>query len=315
MSNLNRSYFLVRLGRQGIYVESCISGNFIGVDYNIPQDLTPDLTDEWRGFNKKFIPLWLNFNSNKNKTKVAAGLACASLWTVSKGIKRGDIVICPDFRSVRYHFGEISGDYYYVPGESLPHRRSVNWSSSFIERSDMSNALRNSTGCIGTVAELTKHAEEIERLIGSDSKHKLLSTDETMEDLSAFAMEKHLEDFLIQNWSQTDFGKEYDIFEEDGEIVGRQYPTDTGPVDILAVKKDKSELLIIELKKGRASDAAVGQILRYMGYAIQELSEPNQKVRGVIIALEDDQRIRRALIPTSNIDFYRYQISFKLLKT
>ena len=109
-------------------------------------------------------------------------------------------------------------------------------------------------------------------------------------------------------------GKEYDIFEEDGEKVGQQYPTDTGPMDILAIKKDKTELLVVELKKGRASDVVVGQTLRYMGYAAQELAEQNQRVRGIIIALEDDQRIRRALSVSPNIEFYRYQISFRLVK-
>ncbi|MHB1236297.1 MAG: endonuclease NucS domain-containing protein [Gallionella sp.] len=118
----------------------------------------------------------------------------------------------------------------------------------------------------------------------------------------------------MQNWAQTALGKEYDIFEEDGEKVGQQYPTDTGQLDILAIKKDKSELLVVELKKGRASDAVVGQVLRYMGFVLQELAEPGQKVKGVIIAQEDDQRIKRALAVTPNIEFFRYQISFKLLK-
>ena len=95
---------------------------------------------------------------------------------------------------------------------------------------------------------------------------------------------------------------------------GRQYPTDTGRIDILAVSKNKQELLVIELKKGRASDVVVGQILRYMGYVQEELAEEGQTVKGIIIALEDDQRIRRALAMVRNIDFYRYQISFKLLK-
>ena len=35
-------------------------------------------------------------------------------------------------------------------------------------------------------------------------------------------------------------------------------------------------------------------------------------MKGVIIALEDDRRLRRALKVTSNIDFYRYEVSFKL---
>jgi restriction system protein len=71
---------------------------------------------------------------------------------------------------------------------------------------------------------------------------------------------------------------------------------------------------VVELKKGRTSDSVVGQIQRYMGYVKEELAEPNQKVRGVIIALEDDLRIKRALSVTSNIDFYRYEVRFNLMK-
>ena len=76
----------------------------------------------------------------------------------------------------------------------------------------------------------------------------------------------------------------------------------------------EATLLVVELKKGRASDAVVGQVLRYMGYVQEELAEPGQQVRGVIIALEDDTRLRRALAMTPNIDLYHYQVSFKLLK-
>lgn len=72
--------------------------------------------------------------------------------------------------------------------------------------------------------------------------------------------------------------------------------------------------MVIELKKGRASDNVVGQIQRYMGYVLEELAEDQQSVRGVIIALEDDLRIRRALKVTNNIDFYRYEIKFSLYK-
>ncbi|MBQ8828686.1 MAG: DUF91 domain-containing protein, partial [Burkholderiaceae bacterium] len=75
---------------------------------------------------------------------------------------------------------------------------------------------------------------------------------------------------------------------------------------------DKKTLLVVELKRGQASDKVVGQILRYMGFAKTELCENGQTVRGVIIALEDDQRLRRALSVVDNIDFYRYKISFKL---
>jgi restriction system protein len=58
----------------------------------------------------------------------------------------------------------------------------------------------------------------------------------------------------------------------------------------------------------------VGQIQRYMGYVKDELAEPIQQVQGIIIALEDDLKLPRALSVTNNIDFYRYSVSFKLIK-
>ena len=110
-------------------------------------------------------------------------------------------------------------------------------------------------------------------------------------------------------------GRNYDIYQEDGELIGRQYSTDTGFIDILAISKDKRELLVVELKKGRASDSVVGQIQRYMGYVLEELVEEGQTVRGIIIALEEDNRIRRALAVAPNIEFYKYQVNFRLFKS
>ena len=43
---------------------------------------------------QQFIPVYLA--NNPAKTKIGAGLACGALWTVSKGILKGDIVLCPD---------------------------------------------------------------------------------------------------------------------------------------------------------------------------------------------------------------------------
>ena len=44
----------------------------------------------------------------------------------------------------------------------------------------------------------------------------------------------------------------------------------------------------------------VGQI--YMGYVKEELAEPGQDVKGVIIALDEDLRLKRALSVTNNIE-------------
>jgi restriction system protein len=306
-----KGYYRVMLGQKSVYAAECFAGSFIGTDFGIDQDLTKKLPEEWRAFNQEFIPIYLA--KHPDKTKIGAGLACGALWTVSKGITRGDLVLCPD-GSGHYRVGEVNGDYTYEPGKILFHRRPVQWLNVSIDRAAMSEALRNSTGSIGTVSNISRYSEEIERLIGGVSAPKLISTDETVEDPTAFALEEHLEDFLVKNWAQTELGKEYDIYEEDGEKA-QQYQTDTGPLDILAISKDKKRLLVVELKKGRASDAVVGQTLRYMSFVQEMLAEKDQTVHGIIIALEDDQRIRRALAMVSNILFYRYQISFKLVRT
>lgn len=306
-----KNYYRIMLGRKSIHADECYKGNFIGADFGITVDLTGKLPDDWKDFNKKFIPVFLE--KHPDKTKVTAGLACGALYTIAKGIHNGDIVLCPDGEG-SYLVGEVLEGYSYHPGATLPHRRVVRWYTKKIDRSSVSEPLQNSTGSIGTVSDITKYAEEIEALIAGNRPPAIVATDETIEDPSVFALEKHLEDFLVQNWKQTELGKKYDIYEEDGELVGQQYQTDTGLIDILAISKDKKELLVVELKKGRASDNVVGQILRYMGYVQEELAEDGQVVKGIIIALEDDISIRRAMAVSKNIDFYRYNVSFKLFK-
>jgi len=197
-------------------------------------------------------------------------------------------------------------------GGHFQHQRNVSWSNQYINRDEMSESLRNSSGSIGTVSNLTSYANEIESLIDGNVLTSLSSSDESVEDPTYFALEKHLEDFLIANWSRTRLGEKYQIYSEEGEIVGQQYPSDTGPIDILAISNDGNEILVVELKKGRASDSVVGQIQRYMGYVKDVLAEDNQTVSGVIIAAEDDQRIRRALSVTQNISFMKYSVKFEL---
>lgn len=306
-----KQYNRIMLGRGGKFADQCKNDGYIGADFNINEDLTNHLPEDWREFNKNYIPVFLK--NNPDKTKVGAGLGCGALWTICKKLQVGDVVLSPNGRG-EYYVGEIIGNYYYVPGTELPHRRKVQWYDKTIARAEMSEELRHSTGSIGTCCDITSYSDEIEKYINAVAPVKVVATSAEVEEASEFALEKHLEDFLINNWKYTDLGKKYDIFEEDGEPVGQQYLTDTGPIDILAISKNKKTLLVIELKRGRASDVVVGQIQRYMGYVKDELLEPGQEVKGLIIGLEADTRLRRALSVCVNIDFYRYQIDFKLIK-
>jgi len=290
------------LGHQSKHASECYEGQFIGVDWEgMDFDLSESLPETWQDFNKKFIPIFLEHNPNRSKR--SAGRACGALHTICKGINVGDTVFCPNGKGA-YFVGAVIENYSYVPGGILPHRRIVEWHSEKIERSSMTKRLQSSTGAAGTVVNISDYEDEIKNLLG---------VSEPAEDTSVFAFEKHLEDFLVRNWSQTELGRNYDILTEDGEIVGKQFATETGLIDILAISKDKKEYLVIELKQG-ATDKAVGQLQRYMGDIMEELAEKDQKVRGVIVAADADLRLLRALKSTINIEFYKYQVNFKLSK-
>ena len=307
------NYLRVVLGKQHMFFSDCFESGYIGVDFGMDIDFSNDLPDNWRKFNKKYIPEYLERHPGASKIK--AGLACGAIHTLAKFLEQGDIILSPDGQG-NYHFGEICSEYFYVEGDSeqfLRHRRGVNWLNKTIKREDMSDPLKNSSGSISTICNLTQYSEEIRKLMGDSESSPVVSNDSDIENPSEFVLEEHLEDFLVKNWTQTDLSEKYDIFEDD-EFTGRQYQTDTGPIDILAISKDRKELLVIELKKGRASDRVIGQIQRYMGYIKDEIAEDDQEVKGIIIAFEDDQRIRRALSVTNNIEFYRYRINFNLKK-
>lgn len=308
---MTRSYYRIMLGARHAYAKQCHDERWFGGGWGITQSLAGERTDDWRDFNAKFIPIYLA--ANPDKSRVAAGLACGMLYTIAWGIAQGDIVLCPNGDGA-YWVGRVVSDYFFAEGEELPHRRRVEWLPETIARANMSEALQRSTGSIGTVSNITGHAEEIERLIGGVAPPPVIATDPTIEDAATFALEKHLEEFLVENWVATELGREYDIYSVDGEKVGQQFPSDTGNMDILAISKDAKTLLVVELKRGRASDVVVGQVLRYMGYVQEVLAEKSQAVRGCIIALEDDTRLRRALSVAPNIEFYRYQVNFKLFR-
>ncbi len=131
-----------------------------------------------------------------------------------------------------------------------------------------------------------------------------------------FGLERHLHDFLFDNWAQTKLGREWDLVEEGGDIKGYGYerPTSVGRIDLLARHKTEPRWLVIELKRGQTSDNTLGQVQRYMGWVMQELAQDGETVEGLIIALEEDERLRYALKAASHVRFMRYEVDFRLLE-
>lgn len=164
--------------------------------------------------------------------------------------------------------------------------------------------------CIVNCSEVNNIIESSNsNLDGETQIPSVIKDEQLMNDPSSFEFEKHLEGYIVKNWENTIFGRNYNIYEN-----GRQYPTDTGPLDILAQRKDKSEFMVLELKRDKTSDVAVGQTLRYMGYIKKTLSLNGEEVRGSIIGTQEDKNLRNAISMAPNIDFYRYNLTFSLDK-
>ena len=154
---------------------------------------------------------------------------------------------------------------------------------------------------IGKEMEIDEEESEDEQIITSSS----------VIDKNSFVLEKHLEDFLIANWEATELGKLYDLIEEDGDIVSQQYPTDIGNIDLLVTERGNENYVVIELKKGQTSDQTVGQLTRYMGW-VKKNKADGKKVKGIIIAGGQDERLRCALEVVPDAEIFLYRLNFIL---
>jgi restriction system protein len=265
------TFYRVLLGRGNSFATECLEGNFIGVDFISHVNFTGQFGDEWREFNKHYIPSYLQLHPAR--TRIAAGLACSSLYTIGTRMQIGDYVISP-IGNGTYRIGQINSIYHYVPNTNLPHRRGIQWLDIVLTQTQLSADLQNSIGSRMTVINLSNagYDDEIKLLI-----HQPTDTEQPYPHNHSFALEKHLEEFIVRNWQTLELGKQYNIYQDEDQS-GQQYPIGNWYIDILAISKDKKQLLVIELKKGRPSDVVVGQILRYMGYVKDSIAEAHQEV-------------------------------------
>lgn len=89
--------------------------------------------------------------------------------------------------------------------------------------------------------------------------------EEAIEQMNSFLfpLEANLRDFLIKNL-HTVKNHKLNLYKDDNDRDGREYPTSVGPIDILAIDSE-GNFVVFELKLSRGADKALGQLLRYMG--------------------------------------------------
>lgn len=150
-----------------------------------------------------------------------------------------------------------------------------------------------------------------EALVAGDDEERLEA--EIAGPLRQFALEKYLESFLVDHFARV-FPGGLEIYQSpDGEADGQQFQTDVGRIDILAYHPGERAFVVIELKKGRESDAVVGQAARYMTWVRLNLCRNGETVRGLIVCAESDDKMRHAVMAVPGLELRHYQIDFRLL--
>lgn len=123
---------------------------------------------------------------------------------------------------------------------------------------------------------------------------------------SEFLLERDLQRYLAENLGCLEPGLK--LYEMDG-IGGLEFEAGGGRrIDILAIDRDGA-FVVLELKVSKGYDRVVGQLLRYVNWIRQNLAEPGQRVRGIIVCRTMSEDLRLACSSINDVELYEYQLS------
>jgi RecB family endonuclease NucS len=149
-------------------------------------------------------------------------------------------------------------------------------------------------------------AQAIQAVLGESE-----TDDEVSDAALAFGLEAQLRDFIAHNIRNIPVGgRTLSLYSDAAGRSGVEFPTDVGPIDILAVD-DAVHFVVFELKLNRGPDRALGQLARYMGWVRAHLS-PSADVSGVIVARSIDERLRYAVAVVPRVTLLEYDVSFQV---
>ncbi|HUV39894.1 MAG TPA: endonuclease NucS domain-containing protein, partial [Planctomycetota bacterium] len=120
-----------------------------------------------------------------------------------------------------------------------------------------------------------------------------------------FALERDMQSALRANITQLEAGLKI----IDG---GKERTTEAGRIDITAMD-DQGNVVVVELKAGRAGQKVITQVLAYMGAVAETDAKP---VRGIIVAGDFHKQVVLAsrAVPTLQLRRYTFHFSFQPVK-
>jgi hypothetical protein len=156
---------------------------------------------------------------------------------------------------------------------------------------------------IKEILELEKFTT-VNNLIWYGNKEEKEMPEEALETYASISLEKDLRDYLANYPNRIEKGL---------KLVEKEFDTkEIGKIDLLLTNKNGFDV-VVELKKGRKSDDVVGQISRYMGWIMKNR---NNKVRGIIIVSEPDERLEYSVLPfRGTVKTKYYRVKFEINDT
>lgn len=162
----------------------------------------------------------------------------------------------------------------------------------------------------------SQEAEDHTHIVPTDQNDEAntyeTNVDYSGEDTGFMALEAHLEEYVVRNWENIDFGENLELYVEEDGTTGQQYTTDVGIIDILA-KDATGNFVVIELKRAKSGYKVVGQILNYIGWVQDKLALDGQQVRGLIVVGKADKTLLSSLKPISDkVKLKEYRVTMQL---
>jgi hypothetical protein len=253
-----------------------------------------------------------------NNSPASNAIVYSMLWNFYHNIQVGDIVVARKGRKKIAAIGTVKITAYFDQAKNAEAVGQENSHSSYIgvHWHDTPRDLEFDHIVFGMQALHEISESKFKKFTVADSETKLEPfAQEGVENQTEFILEKYLEEFIASNFKHIFKGQLVLYKDPQENVIGQQYGTDVGDIDILAQEPSTNSFVVIELKKGRETDKVVGQTLRYIGWVSEHLCENGQSVKGMIICRDPDIRLSYALKSVSNITVKYYRVDFKLSDT
>lgn len=141
-----------------------------------------------------------------------------------------------------------------------------------------------------------------------ETKIEPRKTIRSLEDILESHLEQHIVqhfDTLFPGWRIHTLNIDIDSSAANARPMAIRYRTGAGEIDILCVDSEEN-FVVIELKRSKAPDIVVAQTDRYIAWVKKTLAEPNQQVKGLIIAKSVDKHLAYTLTQRNNISLWTF---------